>query len=138
MNRIKHLTPAATTALVAGLALAGPAPAAQARPAAAQAAQAAGTCFNPLHVYESVNYRGGWKKFCSSDSYLGNNKWPHSNKKINDSISSVKNVDNCVWRVFRNYYYRGQYMTFYQHTSAGNLVNTDIGNDTISSLKKYC
>ncbi|WP_225824090.1 hypothetical protein [Streptomyces naphthomycinicus] len=138
MKRIKHVTLVAAATLVGGLALAGPAPAAQARPVAAQPARHAGTCFNPLHVYESVNYRGAWKKFCSSDRYLSNNKWPHSNKKINDSISSVKNVDGCVWRVYRNYAYRGQYMTFYQHKSAGDLRNTDIGNDTISSLKKYC
>jgi hypothetical protein len=138
LNRIKHFTLVAAATLVGGLALAGPAPAVQARPAPAEAAQPAADCFNPLHVYQSVNYRGAWKKFCSSDPYLSNNQWPNSSKKINDSISSIKNVDSCVWRVFQKYHYRGQYMTFYQHTSASNLGNTDIGNDTISSLKKYC
>ncbi|MFH8405283.1 hypothetical protein ACH4FX_10980 [Streptomyces sp. NPDC018019] len=113
------------------------APATAAAPAKASTTATA-ACSNPLHVYESINYRGAWQKLCRTDRDLGDNKWHNSRKSLDNSISSIKNVDRCTWNVYAWGGYIGNYKTFRPGKKDPDLRNNNVGNDTITSAKKSC
>ncbi|MGW7516853.1 hypothetical protein ACWGJ2_14790 [Streptomyces sp. NPDC054796] len=112
-------------------------PAAQAAPAAADSGVSAAACANPLHTYQYKSYTGGWKKFCSSDNYLANNKFSNGGK-VNDHIRSAKNLSRgCYWLLSQNYYQRGRQTSFKPWSWDANLSNNNVGYKT-SSVYKYC
>lgn len=94
-------------------------------------------CPAPLHTYQHINYRGGWKKFCKSDMNLHDNKF-NNGVKADNQISSVKNPHGCYWTLWQYSWNRGAHTTSYPHTNDPDLRNDAIRDNRTSSLYKSC
>ncbi|MGC0334987.1 hypothetical protein [Streptomyces sp. SLBN-8D4] len=134
MRLARYAAIAVTTVMLSwGVIAAAPAPAVQ----GPVSSLSASSCNGPLHTYRDAGYRGGWKRFCSSDKDLSNNKFDNG-AKVDEQITSVKNTGGCYWSLFRKKNFHGVSTRSYPHTKDPNLSNDAVGNDAARSLRQEC